>query len=300
MKRAIVTGPTGALGTALINELIDQNVEVLAFTRKESSRNERIPKNKLVTIKYCSLDDLKKISNEESIDYDVFYHLAWAGTTGQGRNDEVLQKKNIEYSLDAVDCAARFGCRKFVGIGSQAEYGRKDVPLSSLLECKPENEYGKAKLEAGIKTAEKAFAINMEHNWIRVLSVYGPNDGDQSLISFLIRKLKAHESPDLTQGEQVWDYLYSKDAARALYLIGERGMSGKTYVLGSGNSRRLKEYIIEIRDLISPETPLNFGAKQYGDKQVMYLKADISELHKDTGWLPQYSFINGIREMIDE
>ena len=300
MKRAIVTGPTGALGTALINELVDQNVEVLAFTRKESSRNDRIPKNKLVTIKYCSLDDLKKISNEESIDYDVFYHLAWAGTTGQGRNDEVLQKKNIEYSLDAVDCAARFGCRKFVGIGSQAEYGRKDVPLSSLLECKPENEYGKAKLEAGIKTAEKAFASNMEHNWVRVLSVYGPNDGDQSLISFLIRKLKAHESPDLTQGEQVWDYLYSKDAARALYLIGERGMSGKTYVLGSGNSRQLKEYIIEIRDLISPETPLNFGAKQYADKQVMYLKADISELHKDTGWLPQYSFINGIREMIDE
>ena len=58
MKRAIITGATGAIGTALINELINNGVEVLAFTRRNSERNDNIVKNKLVKIKYCALDEL--------------------------------------------------------------------------------------------------------------------------------------------------------------------------------------------------------------------------------------------------
>ena len=75
MNRAIITGATGAIGTALIKELVSRNIEVLVFTRKESKRNKNILKNKLVKIKYCSLNDTKNCINDTGKEYDVFFHF---------------------------------------------------------------------------------------------------------------------------------------------------------------------------------------------------------------------------------
>lgn len=298
MRKAIITGATGAIGTALIKELIEHDIEVLVFTREDSKRNENIPKHKLVKIKYCSLEEISTVENDIGYDFDVFYHLAWSGTTGSGRNDLLLQEKNVEYALDAVRCAKRFGCKKFIGIGSQAEYGRVDVPLRSDTPCHPENEYGKAKLKTGIRVKELAHDLGMEFNWVRVLSVYGPNDNANTMVSYLIETLKKKETPDLTAGEQVWDYLYSGDAAKALRLIADKGVDGKTYVLGSGEEKTLKQYIEEIRDCVSPDTELGFGRRPYAENQVMFLRAEISELNHDTGWKPETSFSDGIRSLI--
>ena len=49
MKRAIVMGATGAVGTALVERLIEDNIEVLVLCRKDSKRNNRIPESKNVT-----------------------------------------------------------------------------------------------------------------------------------------------------------------------------------------------------------------------------------------------------------
>lgn len=298
MKKVIITGATGAIGTALIKELVNNNIEILVFTRKDSKRNDGLLNNQNIKIKYCALEELKNCVNDSGIEYDTFFHLAWAGASGPGRNDKELQNSNIKYSLDAVECAKRFGCKKFVGVGSQAEYGRVNEPLKPDTICQPENEYGRAKLEAGIKTRELAHQLGMEHNWVRVLSIYGPNDGENSLISYAIRCLKNNEIPELTEGVQTWDYLYSEDAAKALYLIGEKGIDGKTYVLGCGKTKLLREYLEELRDIVNPDVELGFGIKPYPDKQVMFLCADISELNRDTGWYPETDFKSGIRQIV--
>lgn len=300
MKKAIITGATGAIGTALIKELINDNIEVLVFTRKESERNDNILKHKLVNVEYCSLSDLANMNNSSNKIYDVFFHLAWSGASGSKRHDSEVQKLNIQYAIDAVECAHRFGCKKFVGIGSQAEYGRVDVALKSDTPCNPENEYGKAKLEAGIKTREIAHELKMEHNWIRVLSIYGPNDGENSLISYLVKTLQEGNSPEVTRCEQTWDYLYSEDAARAIRLVGEKGIDGKTYVLGSGQAKQLREYVEIVKNIIAPDVSVGYGKKEYQDKQVMYLVADIEELRKDTGWLPRTNFEDGIKQLISK
>jgi len=99
-------------------------------------------------------------------------------------------------------------------------------------------------------------------------------------------------------GEQIWDYLYSKDAANALYLLGLLGIGGRTYCLGSGIGVPLRKYIETIRDEINPGHAIGFGDIPYNEKQVMYLKADIESLQKDTGFFPEYSFDRGIRETI--
>lgn len=297
MKRAIITGATGAVGTALIQELINNGVEVLVFCRKDSVRNRQIPNSPLVTKKFCDLAELKDVQNDTGKDYDVFYHFAWMGTTGTSRNDMYLQNKNVEYALDAVEAARRFGCYIFVGAGSQAEYGRVEGVLKPDTPTFPEMGYGIAKLCAGQMTRERAHQLALQHIWVRILSVYGPNDGSQSMVMSTINKLKAGEVPQFTKGEQMWDYLYSGDAARAFRFVGERGVDGKIYVLGSGQARPLAEYIKEIRDIVAPKSEIVLGAIPYAQKQVMFLQADITEINRDTGWKPEIQFKNGIKQI---
>ena len=299
MKRVIITGPTGAIGIALIQKLINENTQVTAVCRAGSQRIKRIPLNPLVKIVECSLAEicnLPKLLNEK---YDVFYHFGWDGTFGNSRNNMHAQNLNVKYTLDAVEIASELGCHTFIGAGSQAEYGRFEGKLNDKSPTNPENGYGIAKLCAGQMSRILCKQKNMKHIWTRILSVYGPFDGDKTMVMSTIDKLLNHEKPEFTKGEQKWDYLYSEDAALAMYLLGEKGIDGKIYCIGGGVVRPLYEYIEMIRDNIDKNAELGLGDIPYGEKQVMYLCADISDLKEDVGFLPEYSFQNGIIKTIE-
>ena len=294
MRRAVITGATGAVGTALVKELVSNGIEVLVLCREGSKRNVQIPNSKLVSKKYCALNELAAIQNDTGENYDVFYHFAWDGTTGITRNDMYRQNQNVHYALDAVAAAKRFGCHTFVGAGSQAEYGRVEGVLKPNTPVFPEIGYGMGKLCAGQMTREYAHQLGMKHIWTRILSIYGPNDGAQSMVMSTIKKLRNDEVPEFTKGEQLWDYLYSGDAATAFRLLGEKGHDGKVYVLGSGHAEPLAAYIKKIREIVAPNAEIRLGAIPYSEKQVMHLEADISSLHDDLGWTPKIGFSEGI------
>ncbi len=294
MKKAIITGATGAIGTALVAELTNQGVAVLALCHR-GGRAEHLPPHPLLKIRYCDLTELAGVCADES-DHDVFYHLAWAGTSGRARNDAALQCNNIRYALDAVAAARRFGCHTFIGVGSQAEYGRTQGALTPNTPTFPENGYGMAKLAAGGLTRLAAEACAMRHVWVRILSVYGPHDNESSLISYTVRGLLQSAPLRFTKGEQLWDLLYSRDAARALVRLACRGKHGAVYPLGSGKARPLREYLLAARDAIAPHVPLDFGALPYAPDQVMHLEADLSAITADTDWRPTTDFRTGILE----
>lgn len=312
MKRAIISGATGAVGMALLEILMERQNEVLVLVRKGSARADQIPEHPLITRVEADLLDFSKIENETGKRWDVFYHFAWEGTTGSGRNDVQLQTQNVKWTLDSVDLAKRFGCHTFVGAGSQAEYGRQEGDLTEKTAAFPEMGYGIAKLAAGQMSRLRCAQIGMKHVWVRILSVYGPYDGKQSMVMSSIDKMLRGEKASFTAGEQRWDYLYSKDAGRAFWMIGEKACSGdgdkidgKTYCLGSGKARQLKEYILQIRDGAAEmlaegqkKPRLGLGEIPYSSGQVMYLCADIRALTEDVGFVPQYSFEEGIRETI--
>lgn len=298
MKRVIITGATGAIGTALIRKLVENQVEVLVLIHPDSKRKNHIPVHQHISVLECGMKDFSCMQNATGKKFDVFYHFAWAGAAGSGRHDMYLQNMNVKYALDAVALAHRFGCKLFIGSGSQAEYGRFEGLLQPNTPVFPEMGYGYAKLCAGQMTREYAHQLGMKHIWTRILSVYGPNDGSQSMVMSTICKLKNNEVPKFTKGEQMWDYLYSGDAAQAFYLLGNNGVDGKTYVLGSGQAHPLKEYIEMIRDIVNPNSRVDIGALPYGDKQVMHLQADITELQKDTGFIPCTNFKEGIKNVI--
>lgn len=297
--RVVITGPTGAIGMALMKKCIAEQTEVIAVCRRNSQRINRIPQNPLVHLVECDLAELKDLNCDQIGKCDVFYHLGWEATIGNGRNCMSVQIKNIQYTIDAVDLAHRLSCSTFVGAGSQAEYGRFEGKLSSLTPAFPENGYGMAKLCAGQMSRVQCEKYEMKHIWTRILSIYGPYDGERTMITSTIRKLLNGEIPEFTAGDQQWDYLYSEDAADALYLLGHKGKHGKVYCIGSGKTRKLRDYIEILRDAVDPDMLLDIGKIAYTDKQVMYLCADIEELHKDTGFVPVTTFEKGIKETIE-
>lgn len=300
IETAIITGPTGTVGTALCKLLVEKHIKVYAVVRPDSKRAAHLQKIKGLNTIPCdivNLPELPALVHEERI--DAFFHFAWAKTTGAGRNDMLSQIDNIRCAIDAARVASNLKCRVFIGAGSQAEYGRVDHALRADTPCFPENGYGIAKLCAGAMSRIECEKLGIDHIWPRFLSVYGPYDSENALIPKLIRNLLKGETMPLTGGEQIWDYLYADDAAEALLRMALYGKNGAIYPVGSGKARPLKEYLETLRDNIDTSLPLGFDEVPYSDKQVMHLEADLSALMKDTGFKPKTDFETGIRKTIE-
>ena len=296
MKKVIVTGATGCVGSAVVRRALANDIHVTCIVHQGSKRLSNLPKDERINIVECNLSDYHDLEIEGQ--YDAFLHLSWEKTFGASRDDAEIQTRNIQYTLDAVHLAHRCGCKVFIGAGSQAEYGVQSVDLTPELPVKPESGYGIAKYAAGKLSAMLCQSLGMRQNWVRILSVYGPNDGENTLISYVIRELKAGRSPELTKCEQMWDYLYADDAGDAILAIAEKGIDGKAYPLGSGKGRKLSEYIEDIRKIINPNVEVIYGAKDYYPHQPMHLVADLKELTTDTGWKPAFLFESGLKAML--
>ena len=288
MRKIIITGATGCVGSAIVRRALAQGMEVTCIVHEGSKRLSNLPQDKRVKIVECNLSNYSSLQIPG--EHDAFIHMAWEQTFGASRDDAEVQMRNIQYTLDACHLAKRCGCQVFVGAGSQAEYGVQSVNLTPDLPVNPESGYGIAKYAAGKLSAMLCRTLGMRQNWVRILSVYGPNDGENTLISYVIRELKAGRSPELTKCEQIWDYLYADDAADAILAIAEKGVDGKAYPLGSGKGRKLSEYVEDIRKIINPNIEIKYGAKQYYPHQPMHLVANISELSLDTDWNCRSSF----------
>lgn len=313
MKNIVISGPTGAIGMALIKKCIQENTKVLAICHKGSARVKSIPDSALVQVVEADLCDYRQLflQSRTTEQYDVFYHFAWSGTVGDARNDMRLQTDNITYTMDAVDLAQRLGCHTFIGAGSQAEYGRVTGKLAPDVPTNPENGYGMAKLCAGQMSRIVCRQKQIKHIWTRILSVYGPYDGSGSMVMSAIRKIRNGETTAFTPGEQMWDYLYSGDAAEIFYALGEKGADGAVYCVGSGRARELKSYIKDIDSVIQEcrgedfveteeeqERRLGIGVVPYGDKQVMYLCADTTLLEQHIGQIQHTDFRQGIKNIL--
>jgi len=323
MKKVVITGATGAIGRALVSVCIKAGYEVLAVVHRNSKRASELEKIEHCKVLYLDLSeyanaldemkeqsvvfddfavqDSKAISAQEQAkvnDYDFFFHLAWAAAFGKERENLPLQLENIKASLAAVHFAKALGCSVFMGAGSQAEYGRVEGKLSPDTPAFPETGYGIAKLCAGQMTRLACEQIGLKHIWPRILSVYGPYDREQTLISTAINDMMNNRETFFTPCDQMWDYVFSEDAARALLLTAQKGKHGGVYVIGSGEAHPLKEYIKKIAEITSYKKEIGFGKRPYNDKQVMYLQADISDLEK-LGFKPQVSFEEGIQKIVE-
>jgi nucleoside-diphosphate-sugar epimerase len=294
--RIAITGATSMTGIALTELALNEGYEIIAIVRPGSVGIKDIPISKKIKVRECDISDYAKLSDIDRC--DLFFHLAW-NKTSPGERDEIdVHLDNVRYTMDAVKLAKSWNASAFIGVGSQAEYGLLNEKVNKGTLTNPTSGYGIAKYAAGKMAAILCKQLDMRCCWSRIFSSYGERDRDYTLIMYLIHTLLNGDQPELTKCEQIWDYVYTGDVARAILAIGMRGIDGRTYPIGSGICRPLKEFVKDIRDLIDPDIELRFGAKEYYPHQQMFLCADIEDLAKDAGFIPKYSFKEGIARTI--
>lgn len=296
MNRVVITGATSMIGVALINECIKQNIEVLAIVRKGSQRIGRLPFSDLLKIYECNMEQLEMFSNF-SEKYDVFYHFAWDFTAKSMRNNPILQEKNVKYTLEAVELAHKLGCKKFIGAGSQAEYGKVEDVISPYTPISPRIAYGVAKYTAGKLSEFLCRQYGMIHIWGRIFSVYGQNDNEGTMLNYAIDQFLKGELAKFSAATQMWDYLHETDAGRIFYLLGEIVEKSKTYCIANGNARQLKDFIMELKDMFEDNAICVFEDST-DNNDIIGFHVDTSDLFEDINYTPQISFKEGIRDMI--
>jgi len=302
MNCVVLTGATSMIGIALIQNLIEnQTKKIYAVVQKKSTKLIRLPESNTIEVIECNIDNYSNLTELINETCDVFYHFAWQATGGSDVRNTMIDKQcqNIGFTLDAIHAAHELGCKKFIGAGSQAEYGLLDLEkIAPDSPVNPIQPYGIAKYAAGKLARAEAEILHMDCLWIRIFSVFGVYDRPDSLVSGTIRTLLNNNKPSFTPARQRWDYLDARDAGRAFYLTGLKATGNKVYCLGSGRARSLQSFIEDIRNAINPNLPLGIGDMPYPSNCVMNLCADISSLTEDTGWIPQIEFKDGIAEMV--
>lgn len=302
MNCIVITGATSMIGISIIDAVMKYNPDcrIYAVVRENSSNNSRLLEYKNIIKIECNADNYQMLPQMIHEKCDVFYHIAWISTGPQRNDDMTIQCENIKYTLNALDAAYNLGVDKFIGAGSQAEYGIKDVEkISPNMPVEPVQAYGVAKFAAGKLARMQAKKYGMDCLWVRIFSVYGKWELKTTMIQSTVQKLQNGISPSFTPSEQMWDYLYSEDAGEAFYLLGEKAKGNKVYCLGSGKKQPLKEYISVIGRLVNPTIPLGIGDLPYPPNAVMNLCADISDLTEDTGWEPKTRFEDGIAKILE-
>jgi len=287
LKKVVVTGATGFLGIALIKELVKNDACVYALCRKGSHRISRLDNLQNVQVIETDLDNP---DNVNGIRGDVFYHVAWGG----GRNEFAEQYKNIAQAVSCVELAARLGCRRFVGLGSQAEYGCTPDVITEATPLYPTTAYGSCKVAANTLTADLAKRLDIEHVWARVFSVYGSGDNANSLIPQLVKALQTKDEFALaTDGKHMWNYLHEEDAARALRLLGGCADAAGVYNVASYESKPLREYVEEICKAVNSKFAVRYGS----DKCDVELKASTERLQRCIGRFEKIGFADGCKEV---
>jgi nucleoside-diphosphate-sugar epimerase len=293
INKAVVTGATGVIGSALVKMLHERGIMTYALCRPSSPNSKNIKKfAEIIESDLSCYDSAIKIIKQA----DVFFHLGWDCKSRQERYNPFSQSLNINYTLKAVEAAYVMRCAVFVGAGSQAEYGYVNGALKPETPANPECAYGMAKLSAGQLSRLLCQQKQIRHVWTRILSVYGAYDREDYFINYVFYSLRKGEKPKLTKCEQIWDYMYCDDAARAFILLAEKGDG--YYPLGSGEARKLREYAEDIKSIVNPGAEIGYGELPYGENQIMYLCADITALKNDTGFTPAFTFIEGIKRMM--
>lgn len=298
-RKAIVTGGTGFIGSWLIQELIENDYQVIAIVRNRTHLIPQIASDERCRVIEKGLENLTTADLVEAKEYDVFFHLAWEGCAPEYKNKLDIQMNNISTSLKSLEICNKIGCKLFIMLGTVAEYTHCNGIMDFKIRQSPSDAYGAAKTSAYYFLKVRAAQLEQSFIWTILSSTFGERRTDNNIITYTIRTLLKGEKPHYGALSQMWDFLYVSDVVRALRLVAENGRKGKIYGIGSGMYMPLRDYIIQIRDLIDPSLELGIGEVESYSKQTFSSCVDIYDLIKDTGFKPQVSFDTGIKRTIE-
>jgi len=305
MRKALVTGARGFIGSALCRRLIAAGVEVHAVSRNPPAEAHRwwhyvagdmSRTARAQIIRWCSAD-LVELEAARSlirtIRPDVTFHLA-SLVTGSRSLEMVLPifQNNFMTAFNLLMATAENGAGRIVLAGSLEEPDELDsVP------CSP---YAAAKWSASSYARMLHALYQIPVVIAKIFMVYGPGQSDYTkLVPYVTTSLLRGEVPKLSSGVRLVDWIYVDDVVEGLIRCAQApGIDGRTVDLGSGEVHSIREVVQQLSELVACTVHPHFGALP--DRPLERVKkADITESCRLIGWQPSTSLPAGLARTVE-
>jgi nucleoside-diphosphate-sugar epimerase len=204
----------------------------------------------------------------------------------------------MQNALNTVEClkvAKKLGCSRFVCAGSIMEYEVEAVIHSQGSHPAMGYIYGMGKHIAHCICKSVAVDIDIELIWPMITNAYGLGELSPRFVNTTLRKIINDEPLQFTAATQNYDFVYVTDVANAFYLVAKKGRPFCEYMIGSGNARPLKEFILEMQQALAPEAVPLFGDVPFTGINMPLNVFSITDISRDTGFEPKVSFADGTR-----
>jgi len=260
-KRILLTGATGFVGKQILNEISKDDVEIVLVVRKGSNNVFNNVEN------IVSIIETENIFNEtvswwasKCKDIDIVINAAWYAEPGSYYTS-ISNIECLRGSLNLAEGCIASGVKKFIGIGTCAEYQISNEPIPSNGPLKPLTIYAAAKI-ATFQILEQLFnSNNISFAWCRLFYLFGEGEDARRLVPYLKKQLTEGKLAKLSSGNQVRDFMNVSVAGKIIADISLSNQSGPINVC-SGIPKTIRNHALEIAKEYGNESLLRFGAKE--------------------------------------
>ena len=297
-KKILITGITGFLGSQLGEDLINKGNIVYGIKRNNSSL-ERC-KTFAEKVIWVNIEDDNWKQMVLSYKPDIFLHSAWEGVGAVDRDNWQVQLKNIDLTLALLDIAKTVKVEKFIGFGSQAEYGFFSGKIDENHPVIPVSAYGLAKNVISQLIKCYCEQNNINWYWLRLFSFFGEKEAENWFIPSVIKNIYNNKPMDMTPGLQRYAYMYVNDLSNIVGRIINSSIKSNIYNLSSNEAFELKTIVEKIIKIVNPSNPqINFGVLPYRDNQPMLVQGDSSKLSNELGDLIETNFDKSLFNVVE-
>lgn len=306
----LITGGAGFIGSSLADKLVYDNKIVVVdnfnnyyspeIKEKNVAHNLNNPNYKLYRVDICNTENLKKVFEENKIDF-VVHIAASAGVRASIENPELFVKSNIEGTLNILELMREFDIKKLVFASSSSVYGNcnKEKFSEDLNVSRPISPYAatKSACEQLIYTYSKLYNINAL--CLRLFTVYGPRQRPDLAISKFTDLIKQGKSiPFYGNGETYRDYTYIDDILDGIISAINYDQTPYEIInLGGGEHITLTDMVKTLENILGKKAILEHLPMQKGD--VIRTSADLTKAKKLLGFEPKTKFVDGIKNFVE-
>jgi len=303
MKKALVTGGAGFIGSHLSEELSKRGYQLVILDNLSTGKRENIADligKKDVEFIKGSITDLPLLQ-KACKDTDYVFHLAAIASVPRSvENPQESHEVNVTGTLNVLIAARDNKVKKVVNTSSCAIYGdAPGLPKKEDMPVNPLSPYAVTKMagEEYCQIFQKVYHLPTVS--LRYFNIFGPRQNPDSEYSaaipkFIKLKLQGKTIEVYGDGKATRDYVYVSDAVTAFILAAESDASG-IYNIGAGKSTTVNELVELISRLTGNNTPPVYGPPRPGD--IVHSLGDASKA-RTFGYSPSYSLEEGLKETI--
>jgi nucleoside-diphosphate-sugar epimerase len=294
MRRVLVTGGSGFIGSHCLEPLVARSFDVHAVTTRTDA-----PAIPGVTWHPVDLFDPTAVDTlVTAVHATHLLHLAWIVTPGE----MIMSPQNLrwtEVTLGLYRAFAEAGGRRLVTSGSSYEYDWRYGYCSEAVTPRvPDTVYGSCKRALNELADAFAGTADISSAWARIFFLYGPREHPNRLVSSVILSLLAGNGAKTSHGEQIRDYLHVQDVADALVALLDSKLEGAVNI-GSGEPVALKTIVTRIGERVGRSDLIELGAIPARANDAPLVVADVTRLKHELGWAPSYDLDRGLDQTID-